>query len=434
MLILCTTDTTPTLTGDIDDSTATLSLIVDGETYTPTNGGSTWSKTITPALSVGTYDVNICASDTLGNSSCDSGSDELEINLNISVSWIMYYVWDIPPADIYGSINDSSATIEVDLDGHTLSANNDGDGTWSLTYNYDLDVGTYDVNACATLGEYTTCDSKYMYIEEECFTSDTLVLMSDGSTKEMKDIKQGDLVLSYDFFEDKQVVGEVQKLQEHLNGNYEYYIINNNLKVTGNHPILINGVWKLVESIKIGDLIEDSLSNTIEVTSLDKGSTDKVYNVIVDYESFYAEDYLVSSGISIGGFTAGNKVLLADGSKKNIEDVKINDAVVSYNEITNEFESKKVLKTLYRNLKNYYTINDLRVRADEVVNIRNKGWVFVKDVELGDSILTYDGSEYLVETISKIYDTDNFYSIVIEDNHNFIVDGLLVVHNPAKPI
>jgi len=334
VLILCTTDTTPTLTGDIDDSTATLSLIVDGETYTPTNGGSTWSKTITPALSVGTYDVNICASDTLGNSSCDSGSDELEINLNISVSWIMYYVWDIPPADIYGSINDSSATIEVDLDGHTLSANNDGDGTWSLTYNYDLDVGTYDVNACATLGEYTTCDSKYMYIEEECFTSDTLVLMSDGSTKEMKDIKQGDLVLSYDFFEDKQVVGEVQKLQEHLNGNYEYYIINNNLKVTGNHPILINGVWKLVESIKIGDLIEDSLSNTIEVTSLDKGSTDKVYNVIVDYESFYAEDYLVSSGISIGGFTAGNKVLLADGSKKNIEDVKINDAVVSYNEIT----------------------------------------------------------------------------------------------------
>ena len=156
--------------------------------------------------------------------------------------------------------------------------------------------------------------------------------------------------------------------------------------------------------------------------------------MIVDYESFYAEDYLVSSGISIGGFTAGNKVLLADGSKKNIEDVKINDAVVSYNEITNEFESKKVLKTLYRNLKNYYTINDLRVRADEVVNIRNKGWVFVKDVELGDSILTYDGSEYLVETISKIYDTDNFYSIVIEDNHNFIVDGLLVVHNPAKPI
>jgi hypothetical protein len=143
---------------------------------------------------------------------------------------------------------------------------------------------------------------------------------------------------------------------------------------------------------------------------------------------------MVSSGTSIGGFGAGNKVLLANGYEKNIESVEVNDVVVSYNEITSEFEPKRVLKTFNRSLSNYYLINDLKVRADEIINIKNKGWMFVKDIILSDYIVTYDDSEYIVETISKVYDTDKFYSILIEDNHNFIVDGLLVVHNPAKPV
>jgi len=76
---LTTTDTTPDLNGTIGDLKATLSLIVDGETYVPTRNGTVWSTTITSDLAVGTYDVNICSTDITGIVVCDNSIDELVI-------------------------------------------------------------------------------------------------------------------------------------------------------------------------------------------------------------------------------------------------------------------------------------------------------------------------------------------------------------------
>jgi len=58
---LTTTDTTPALSGTVDDATATVTVTVGGNTYTATNNGDgTWTladNTVSPALAVGTYDV-----------------------------------------------------------------------------------------------------------------------------------------------------------------------------------------------------------------------------------------------------------------------------------------------------------------------------------------------------------------------------------------
>ena len=78
--LLTTTVTAPDLNGTINDSIATLSLVVDGETYTPTNNGDdTWSLTNVNELEAGTYDVNICATDSIGNVVCDNSVNELVI-------------------------------------------------------------------------------------------------------------------------------------------------------------------------------------------------------------------------------------------------------------------------------------------------------------------------------------------------------------------
>ena len=42
-----------------------------------------------------------------------------------------------------------------------------------------------------------------------------------------------------------------------------YYIINNELKITNDHPVLVNGKWKNTENVVIGDNI-----NGVEVTSI----------------------------------------------------------------------------------------------------------------------------------------------------------------------
>jgi hypothetical protein len=71
-------------------------------------------------------------------------------------------------------------------------------------------------------------------------------------------------------FTDQQVIGEVSELQE-TKGNIGYYIINNTLEVTSNHPIFVNGKWSKIIDLKIRDTLKDSKGNDIAVTSIQKG-------------------------------------------------------------------------------------------------------------------------------------------------------------------
>lgn len=65
---LTTTSTTPTITGTVDDPTAVVTVTVDGTSYTATNNGDgTWEYTFTSPLTVGTYDLDVYATDAAGN-------------------------------------------------------------------------------------------------------------------------------------------------------------------------------------------------------------------------------------------------------------------------------------------------------------------------------------------------------------------------------
>lgn len=80
---LSTTNTSPALTGTIDDPTATVQVIVAGVIYTAINDGAgSWSLaagSISPALSVGAHDISVQAVDAAGNMGVDASTDELII-------------------------------------------------------------------------------------------------------------------------------------------------------------------------------------------------------------------------------------------------------------------------------------------------------------------------------------------------------------------
>ncbi|WP_233081720.1 Ig-like domain-containing protein [Rheinheimera soli] len=81
---LATADSTPALAGTVDDTTATLSLVVNGQTYVPTNngnGGWTLADNQIAALPHGVYDVVVTATDAQGNVGTDASSNELTIDL-----------------------------------------------------------------------------------------------------------------------------------------------------------------------------------------------------------------------------------------------------------------------------------------------------------------------------------------------------------------
>jgi len=81
-----TTDTTPTITGTVDDSTAAVSAAVHGHLYAATvdttaNGSGTyaWSADVADPLPTGTYDVVATATDPAGNVGTDTTTNELTI-------------------------------------------------------------------------------------------------------------------------------------------------------------------------------------------------------------------------------------------------------------------------------------------------------------------------------------------------------------------
>ncbi|RIK80290.1 MAG: hypothetical protein DCC68_11305 [Planctomycetota bacterium] len=80
---LSTSDTTPPLSGTINDNAATIQVTVNGNTYPATNNGNgTWSlanNVISPPLAVGVYNVSATATDAAGNVGSDATNNELTI-------------------------------------------------------------------------------------------------------------------------------------------------------------------------------------------------------------------------------------------------------------------------------------------------------------------------------------------------------------------
>jgi len=76
-------DTTPQLTGTVNDLQATIAVTVNDRTYWAKNiGDGTWvlpDDTIQPPLAIGTYDVEVVATDPAGNVGTDKTTNELRV-------------------------------------------------------------------------------------------------------------------------------------------------------------------------------------------------------------------------------------------------------------------------------------------------------------------------------------------------------------------
>jgi hypothetical protein len=112
-----------------------------------------------------------------------------------------------------------------------------------------------------------------------CLTEDMKVNLN-GVIDFVTNVKVGDIV-------DNTVVTEV--LHKHMREGY--YVVNGELKITNDHPVLANGSWKRTEDLVLGDYI-----NSVEVTSLEYveqvtptvyvGTADDRYDVYTEGEVY----------------------------------------------------------------------------------------------------------------------------------------------------
>ena len=135
-----------------------------------------------------------------------------------------------------------------------------------------------------------TCNNGMCYGGGTCFLPDTMITTNDGK-KMIKDIKVGDVVTSYDEVSNRIQSNKVTELYNRVADSY--LLINGNLKVTPNHPMMVNGEWMEIGRAKFGDKLrtekgEEKIFSIKEV----KGSVE-VFNLEVENDhTYYAQGYL----------------------------------------------------------------------------------------------------------------------------------------------
>ena len=172
---LTTNDTTPELTGTVNDPNAVVVVTIDGNDYTATNNGNgTWTlaDNIVALLAEGNYTATVTATDAVGNSDSATGSIVIDTSIDEnnngqtvtfdSISNDSGVAGDFITSDstlIFNGTVDlgDNTTLTVTVDGTSYTFGTDpeltidGSGNWSLDLTgTPLPAGTYAVVATVT--------------------------------------------------------------------------------------------------------------------------------------------------------------------------------------------------------------------------------------------------------------------------------------------
>ena len=180
------------------------------------------------------------------------------------------------------------------------------------------------------------------------------------------------------------------------------------------------------------------ISNKIAI--LENNETGSLYTLNVET----LDTYFVSSSqqpfIVHNCFVAGSKITLTDGTDIGIEDIKIGDEILTYNEqttnnedgIVGDLKSHEVESTI--NIKfekanpRHTDIDVITTTSEHPFFVKDKGWVIASELEVGD--FCFSESHEDVEII-EITDggAETVYNLLnVEPTHTFYVNGILV-HN-----
>ncbi len=153
-------DEAPTLlvsgTTDAPDGQTVSLLYDDGSATVPTAAtvtSGTWSATADiSTLANGSVTLTVDVNDEAGNNGVASHSFTLSLDSEPPVvDADVVETFDLSP-ELTGAVDDPTATVSVTVEDQTVSATNNGDGTWTLSAGTlgDLNVGTYDVQVTGT--------------------------------------------------------------------------------------------------------------------------------------------------------------------------------------------------------------------------------------------------------------------------------------------
>lgn len=133
----------------------------------------------------------------------------------------------------------------------------------------------------------------YISLRDNTFNSDKI-----------ENLEVGDKVVSLNEKNGEKEYSTIERIDKIVADNY--YIINKNVKVTGEHPFYTTAGLKKVKDLRIGDVLH-TLYNDEKVTSIEFVEEDVVVYNLINVEpnhNYYADYYLVHNK---GGFSSGGR-------------------------------------------------------------------------------------------------------------------------------
>ena len=233
------------------------------------------------------------------------------------ISWTLFYFYS--PVTLAADVNVSACVPKTEICNN--SADDDCD---SLVDCSDADCdGDSACGVCVPSAEIcdnsidddcddlVDCDDNdctgHPHCSGSCFLAGTKIALADGTESTIENIKPGDLVLSYDEINNRLQPALVSRTFVHRASGY--LLINNQLRVTANHPLYVNNQWRPAGQVKVGDQFF-TLTGNPEIVSAVTEETGEVlvYNLAVDFNhNYFAENYLVHNK---GGYpVCGNGLL-----------------------------------------------------------------------------------------------------------------------------
>ena len=122
---------------------------------------------------------------------------------------------------------------------------------------------------------------------------------------------------------------------------------------------------------------------------------------------------------------------MADGSRKAIEEIKVGDAILAFDEKTKEFKPDKV-KKLYKHVSDGYLIinGHLKVTANHPVYSEGK-WTQIGRLSPGAPLMDENGKTETIRSKEWMPGKVRTYNLEVNPFHTYIADGY-VVHNRGK--
>ena len=302
----------------------------------------------------------------------------------------------------------------------------------------------------------------------KCFVAGTKILIADGSTKNIEDIEVGDIVLSWNEDTNQLQSSKVVKLIQPVHDDIVIIRFNNDVvnENTFDHPYYVKDKgWCSYsptltkerydidsELLEVGDICyfnNGEELEEVEISSI-KENWGEVQTYIFELDNnytFFANGILTHNKC----FPSGTKITMGDNTIKNIENVVSGEKVFSYNLKTNEKdvslvgEVEELIDELFvlnegmietSNQHPFYVLkkdgSKVWASLDKEATILNFPTLhYVKELELGDKLLTQDDGWVELTSIEKKPGSYTAYNLLsVGENENYYANGFLV-HNES---